>query len=62
METKINMCGTMRKMNAGDILEVRREDYRPLSVRSTAALLRENYGYGYSVSVGPEKIVITRIS
>jgi hypothetical protein len=62
MEAKINIRGTMRQMRTGEVLEIPREGYRPLSVRSTATLLRENYGLRYSISVNPEKILVTRIN
>jgi hypothetical protein len=59
---RINVRGTMRGMDIGEVLELHRSQYRSLSVRSTATLIKENYGMAYSISVNPEKIVVTRIS
>ncbi|MDR0681618.1 MAG: hypothetical protein LBG15_07215 [Dysgonamonadaceae bacterium] len=60
--TKINVRGTMREMGVNEVLELPRNQYRPLSVRSTATLIRENYGMAYSVTINSEKIIVTRVS
>jgi hypothetical protein len=62
METKINVRGTMRKMNGGDVLEIPRKGYRVSSIRSTATLLQVDYGQAYSITVSPEKITVTRVN
>jgi hypothetical protein len=62
VKSKINIRGTIRKMRINEVLEFPRPEYRASSVRSTAALVKEDYGMAYSISVNQEKIVVTRIS
>jgi hypothetical protein len=51
-------------MDQGEVIEFPRGGkYKPLTIRSTVSMIRENTGQSYSVSVkNPEKIVVTRIN
>jgi hypothetical protein len=60
-KTKINVRGTMQKMAVNDVIEFLRPEVKPLSTRSTATLIKENTGKGYSVSVKTDKIIVTRL-
>jgi hypothetical protein len=58
---RIGIRSTMRAMKPGDVFEFPR-GYNPTTVRSTAVSLKEAHKQAYSISVKPEKIVVTRVS
>jgi hypothetical protein len=64
IEKRVTIRNTMRKMKVDEIIEFPRDNfrYKPLTIRSTAGMIKENYGQGYKVSVSPEKITVTRIN
>jgi hypothetical protein len=65
MSTKspINVRGSIRKMQVNEVLEFPRAECKPLSVRTMASQIKENYGSAYSVSAkDPDKVVVKRIN
>jgi hypothetical protein len=59
-EEKINVQGTMRKMEVGEVLELEKKKYIPSSIRYTASKLKGDFGILYSVSVNENFIKIIR--
>ena len=44
METKVNVRGAMNTLKINEVMELPKEDYKPASIRSTAASICENEG------------------
>jgi hypothetical protein len=60
---KINIRSTLRGMETGSVVEFPRDKYSSLSIRSTAAMLKEGEGKAYTVSAkDPDKVVVKRIN
>jgi len=59
---KLNIRGEMNALPVNGVLELPKSDYRPASVRSTAASLRENENKAFLVSVSRDLITVTRTS
>jgi hypothetical protein len=49
-------------MRQDEILVFSKDEYRPMSVRITCSLLKENFDQAYSVSAKGQNITVKRIS
>ncbi|MBF0649163.1 hypothetical protein IR083_10055 [Dysgonomonas sp. GY75] len=58
---RINVRGSVQKLDVDEKIELPRKDYKPSSIRSNVNIIATDTGKKFTVSVIGSKIVITRI-
>ena len=57
---KINVAGKMKSLAVGESFSLKRSDYLPSSVRTTAYLIKQDFGLGISVFLRDPEIYVER--
>jgi hypothetical protein len=61
VEKKINVQGTMKKMQSGETLVLNRKKYRLQTVRITASIMKSSDDLLFSVNLKGDDIVVTKL-
>ena len=58
---KINVSGKMKTLAVGECFTLKKPKFRVSSVRTTAGIIKQDFGFVYSVSVTGSEIKVERV-